>query len=152
MNFWQKGILVVVLLVNFGCISEQSRTYRTLAVTFFRKSSAQQIQEFSHYSIDKQYAIYRCGTEYIHPPAFYLAYPFAAGGKPVVDLLVAKLLDHDTEDEAVMHITYVFAVMREKGIYEARKNDELMKILVKRIALMEDNYCRKYTKELAGSL
>ena len=142
MPSFYKSLFVLLLVACVGCRTEQEREYRTLAVTFFRMPLKKQMEEFSRYDVEKQYVVFICGNQYIHPPATYLAGPFAMEGEKVVSFLTEKLQSAD-DDQTVRDIILVFAEMSRRKTYEVGANKDLMGILTNRVAQMKDPEWRR---------
>lgn len=142
-------VFAVFLLVSFvvciGCATGQERTYSDLAKTFFRLPTKQQQIEFRQYDMEKQYEVYICGNQYIHPPAIYLARTFALRGESLSEFLVEKF--QQANDETVRDITLVFSEMSRQKTYDVAADSELMRLLTNRIDKVKDDFWRNLIKE-----
>lgn len=117
-----------------------------LANTFFRKPLRITISEFSDYDVDKQYAIYICGNQYMHPPMIHLAEPFAKQGEKVVDFLKARLLEAD-DDLTIRDIVLVFAEMNRQESYDVPGDSDLMRVLEEKVRSMKDPFWRQLSEQ-----
>ncbi|HTZ38598.1 MAG TPA: hypothetical protein VMB77_00455 [Syntrophales bacterium] len=106
--------------------------------TIYGKNSLQfRKDDFSSYDIDKQYAIFICGNQYVHPPAMYLAELFAREGGRVVEFLRIKLLEAN-EDLTIRDLVLVFVEMSRLKTYDVASDDELMRLMTDRVEGMKD--------------
>ena len=104
---------------------------------FFRTpDSQQQIQEFRKKNLDEKYDLYLWGCQVIHPPALYLARPFAEEGPTVVPFLEKKLESAKDED-TVRDIALVLSYVAELKRYDFSKNPQLMELLERRAHAMQ---------------
>ena len=130
------GIAVLLSLGAAGCWGGRNhvRGYdcSELAKIFFRKPIKTTIAEFGDYDVEKQYAIYICGNQYMHPPMIHLAEPFASEGEKIVDFLKARLLEAD-DDLTVRDIVVVFAEMRIQKTYNVAGDGDLMEIMQEKV-------------------
>jgi hypothetical protein len=101
---------------------------RRLTRTFFRQPVSAQIEKFREYDLAKQYDIYLCGTQSIHPPATYLAEPIARQGGRAVTVLKAKLAEARS-DHTIRDLLFVFDQMQALGSYDVHSDQELMKVI-----------------------
>jgi hypothetical protein len=116
------------------------------AKTFFRKPLKATIAEFSDYDVDKQYAIYICGNQYMHPPMIHLAEPFAKEGEKVVDFLKARLLEA-SDDPTVRDIVLVFTWMARQKTYDVVGDSNLMRITEERVSRINDPDWRRLSEQ-----
>lgn len=144
------GIVVLLSLGAAGCWGGRNhvRGYdcSELAKTFFRKPLKATIAEFGDYDVEKQYAIYICGNQYMHPPMIHLAEPFAREGEKVVDFLKARLLETD-DDLTVRDIVVVFAEMRIQKTYNVAGDGDLMKIIQEKVSSMKNPDWRRLSEQ-----
>lgn len=82
------------------------------------------LAEVRGYPIDKQYAVFICGVQYMRPPAWEMAQPFASNGNAAAEFLVRKLpLIRD--GTTIENIVSLLGDMNARGVYELKKNSEL---------------------------
>jgi hypothetical protein len=134
----------IVVLLSFGMAGcamagDHVRGYdcSEFANTFFKKPLKATIAEFSDYDVDKQYAIYICGNQYMHPPMIHLAEPFAKEGEKVVDFLKARLLEA-RDDLTVRDIVLVFTWMARQKTYDVAGDSNLMRITEEKVSRMKN--------------
>jgi len=117
---------------------------------YFQLSMASQIAEFKNHSIDEQYELYIYGNQVVHPPAIYLARPFAEQGSSIVPLLSAKL--RATEKETTIRdIAAVFSEVSKLKLYDFSKDPELMQLLDQRANAMHGVW-KKTTLEMISQI
>lgn len=135
------SFIVLLSFVAAGCSGAnnhiQGYDCPELAKTFFRKSLRTTIAEFRDFDVDKQYAIYICGNQFVHPPMIHLAEPFARGGEKVANYLKIRLLE-TTNDLTVRDIILVFAEMSRQKTYDVAGDSNLMEILLEKVSSMKD--------------
>jgi len=144
------SLAVLLLLGTTGCCGgrEQVRGYDCceLAKSFFRKPLKATMAEFGDFGVEKQYAIFICGNQHMHPPMIHLAEPFAREGEKVVAFLKARLLEAD-DDLTVRDIVLVFNWMAREKTYDVAGDGALMKILQEKIGSMEDADWRRLSEQ-----
>jgi hypothetical protein len=96
--------------------------------------------------VDKQYAIYICGNQYMHPPMIHLAEPFAKEGEKVVDFLKPRLLEA-SDDLIVRDIVLVFTWMARQKTYDVAGDSNLMRITEERVSQMKDPDWRRLSEQ-----
>lgn len=79
------------------CSSNAAPVNREACLKFFFQPVSEQKVQFKSRPIDEQYDLFICGNQLIHPPAKYLARPFAERGPEIVSYLHKKLLKVDNE-------------------------------------------------------
>ena len=122
-------IIFTVLLLLCGCVSNASDVQPNKMVSdFYRLSMSEQMRQFSDHTLDEQYELYIFGNKVVHPPATYLAEPFARRGANVVPFLKAKL-KAETEEARIRDITFVFTEMARLRLYDFSRDVELMDLL-----------------------
>jgi hypothetical protein len=125
------------------------RSHQAVVDAFYAKSVKDRIETFSRYSFDEQYAIYLYGNQIQHPPALYLADPFAAEGKGVVDAL-AKRLAGTSDDLTIRDLVIVFAAMNRQKTYDVRGDGRLRKLVTESVQRMKDpDWKRIVAKEIS---
>lgn len=105
--------------------------------TFYQKPLKERIAAFESYGLENQYQIFICGNQVIHPPAIYLAEPFAKQGGAVVPLLKLKL-EHADDDLTIRDIVLVFAEMHRQRSYDFSKDTGVVKLMTKKVNGMHD--------------
>jgi len=144
------SLAVLLLLSATGCHGgrEHVRGYNCseLAKTYFSKPLKSTIDDFSDYNVEKQYAIFICGNQYMHPPMLHLAEPFAREGEKIVPFLKARLLEAD-DDLTVRDIVLVFNWMAREKTYDVAGDGDLMKILQAKINSMKDADWRRLSEQ-----
>lgn len=141
---------LLLLFGMAGCSSASSnvRGYdcSELAKTFFRKPLKTTLVEFGDYDVDKQYAIYICGNQYMHPPMIHLAEPFAKEGEKVVDFLKARLLEAD-DDLTIRDIVLVFAEMKLQKTHDVAGDSDLMRLIEEKVRGMKNPDWRQLSEQ-----
>ncbi len=127
------------------------RVCRKLERTYFRNPIRQTIREFSARPLADQYAIYLCGTQFIHPPALELAGPFAAQGPPAAAFLKGRLAA-TVEDLDVRDILQVFREMKRQHTYSAASDDSLMFLIRAKSGSISNPYWRDYVAAIVREL
>jgi hypothetical protein len=76
----------------FGCQphADGVKESKLIRHFFLDMSEDDQEREFKNYSLDEQYNLYIWGNQVVHPPAMYLAKPFAQQGPTIVPFLMKK--------------------------------------------------------------
>jgi hypothetical protein len=111
--------------------------YQRVVDAFYEKSLKERISDFPRYSFEERYAIYLYGNQVQHPPAIYLADPFAAQGKSIV-LLLSDRLRAATDDLTIRDIVMVFSAMGRAKTYDVAGDEQLMKLLEGSAKRMKD--------------
>jgi len=153
MMLWSRNVVAVLVLLLVGCtgygkqhtLSDSS--CNSIAKTYFSKPLKQTIQDFTGYALNTQYVIYICGNQHIHPPALYLAAPFASQGKKVVDLLSNKIAS-GVDDLTVRDILQVFVEMDRQKTYDVRSDEKVIETLTERVRNISDPRWKGYCEDL----
>jgi len=117
-----------------------------LATTFFRQPFETRITDFARRELLDQYTIFICGNQFMHPPAQYLAEPFARRGGAIVPFLRAKLADaHD--DLTVRDIVLVFTEMSRQRYYDVSKDSDLIHQMREAAARMKNQGWKTITEQ-----
>jgi hypothetical protein len=124
---------------------------RQLAETFFEKPLRQTIADFAQYDLPRQYEIYICGNQYMHPPALHLAAPFAAEGSRAALFLRDKLRS-SSDDVTTRDIIRVFAEMQRQQSYDVAGDVQLMSLLRERADTVSNKYWRQYVSNLVAKI
>lgn len=97
--------------------------------------------------LDRQYIIYVCGNQEVHPPTMYLVEPFAKEGGIAVPFLTKKLTE-TRRDSSVRDIIYVFSEMQTRKTYDVVGDKALLGLIKKRASEIQDKFWREYTQKL----
>jgi hypothetical protein len=95
-------------------------------------STSEQVQKFKNYSLDEQYEIFLFGNQAVHPPAVYLANPFAEQGPIIVQFLKVKL-KNARKEVTIRDIVSVFSELARMNLYDFSKDSELMGLLDRKV-------------------
>ncbi len=128
-SFFVTVLFVFTLQCSFTMGNSAKRQCDVWIKTFFREPVKEQLKKFSTFSIDDQYSVLICGNQVLHPPALYLAEPFAEKGRIVLDFLKAKLRQA-TDDLTIRDIIYVFTVMNRQGAHDVVGDGDLMALIM----------------------
>jgi len=135
------SLCVLSLLSATGCAAANMRVgeYKCSQLTeyFYGKPPSDRIARFVAADLEKQYAIYICGNQYLEPPATYLAEPFARKGGGTVEFLKDKL-SRASDDGTVRDVVLVFKEMSRQRTSNVAGDSELMKVIDDRVAAMKD--------------
>lgn len=115
--------------------------------TFFRMPTKEQIEQFGSYDTKTQYDIFICGNQIIHPPAIYLARPFALEGEKVAKFLKKKL-SQTKDDKTVRDIILVFMRMCILNSYDVSSNSELMSLIKDKAERIKDDDWRNVVEKM----
>jgi len=157
MNFFMQvtWVVLVALVSGYG-FAEDSHLRGECSPwmsTFYGKPIKERIAAFDSYSIDDQYQIFICGNQMLHPPAIYLARPFAGRGESAVPLLKEKLIQAG-DDLTIRDIVRVFVEMKRLSTYDASKDAFLAALISRKVAGMHDSGWRgiaqKNVNEILG--
>lgn len=119
------------------------QTCDKLARTYFRKSLRQRIDDFTSNALAEQYNIYICGNQHRHPPALYLAPPFASEGARAAAFLRERLAN-TRDDLTIKDIIMVFVEMTRQHSYDVARDEELMPLIRQKAMTIEEPYWRGY--------
>jgi len=162
MSTMKTQILVIVLLLEMispwgsakCAVRRQVGTFSCSDLTdviYGEKSLQYRGNDFSNYDIDKQYAIYICGNQFVHPPMLYLAELFAKEGNKVVGYLKLKLLDAN-DDLTIRDLVLVFNEMSRLKSYDVANDDELMHLVSQKVEGMKDPGWKQTTQEMVAEI
>lgn len=88
-----RQMLKIVLCWLAISLAQAAPMTKARCLDFFRQTVSEQIVSFQTRDIEEQYSLYIFGNQVIHPPATYLARPFAQRGADVVPFLRHKLAE-----------------------------------------------------------
>jgi hypothetical protein len=128
--------LLSVGLVGWPLVAYTGDMQRVID-TFYGQTTKEQVASFSGYPLEEQYAIYIYGNQVRHPPAIYLAAPFARAGDKVVPFLLGRLKSAK-DDPTVRDLVLVFSEMNRQTTYDVAGDAELMRQLESSIAAMKN--------------
>jgi hypothetical protein len=115
-----------------------------LAKTFFRLPVTQQLKEFQAYSVERQYDVYICGNQTMHPPAVYLATTLASRGGEAVGFLKERL-EMARDDRTIRDLVRVFTEMNRLKTYDVSGDKALMRMLVEAVSRMTNEGWKQMT-------
>ena len=147
-------VLSIILVITgvFGAPSCSSAEitvgkYRCSSLTsyFYGDSMKVRVARFAAADVEKRYAIYICGNQFIEPPATYLADPFAQEGVKVVGFLKSKLLQA-RDDGSIRDIVNIFSAMRRQHAYDVAMDAELMQVIRASASGMRDPYWKQFVE------
>jgi hypothetical protein len=147
-----KRLFIIVWILG-SCVAwakppdVPSRVCKELSKTYFKQSRQEMNDSLAGLDLERQYEIYVCGSQYIHPPILGLVKPFAAQGTPVVNLLRRKLVTVGG-DLTVRDIVRVLVEMKRQQVVDARNDVELMGLLDARIEKMKSPEWREITRQM----
>ena len=138
----------------WSCVIAAEQTpwhaHKNVVDAFYTKSLKERISAFPRYSFDDQYAIYLYGNQVQHPPAIYLADPFAARGQSIV-LPLSDRLKAATDDLTIRDIVMVFSAMSRDKTYNVSGDERLMKLLRESAERMKQSGWKQIVeKEISG--
>lgn len=118
---------------------------------FYGRSVSDRINDFAKHPVEKQFAIFVCGNQVIHPPPLYLVTPLANNGGGLVDLLIGELLEA-RDDLIIRDIVFIVSEMSRLRTYEARRNVRLMSIMEMRVKGMRNPDWKSVTEKMLGEV
>ena len=132
-----KIIYAIFSILLIGCVSNgPDMKYEKMISTFFKMTSTEQIEQFSGYRLDEQYEIFIFGNQVVHPPAVYLAEPFAEGGVDIIPFLKSKL-ESTQKDVTIRDIVTIFSEMRRLKIHDFSKDQGLIELIENKVNAMD---------------
>ncbi|MEJ1962967.1 MAG: hypothetical protein WDO56_16020 [Gammaproteobacteria bacterium] len=143
--------IFLVLMVIFGgaCVpmvradAPELEVCGELADTYFSKSLKQTIDAFTGHDLETQHKIYLCGHRFMHPPALYLAAPFASEGEPAAIFLKRKLAAASSTS-TIRDILNVYSEMERQQTYDAKHDTALRRLRDRKISTIRDSYWLEY--------
>ncbi len=144
------SLWVLSLLSATGCAAANMRVgeYKCSQLTeyFYGKPPNERVSQFVASDLEKQYAIYICGNQYLEPPATYLAEPFAREGGRIVGFLKAKLMAAHG-DLTIRDILLVFSEMSRRKSYNVAGDTDLMKVITEGVDRVKDPFWKKTSEQ-----
>ena len=119
--------------------------------TWLHKAPSDVSRRLPSESLETQYSVYLCGTQYMHPPAKYLAEPLASQGEQMATFLRQKLIEHP-DDVTTNGIVRVFDAMQWQGTYDVRGDTALMALLQEKVQAIRDPYWRGQTEVMLARI
>jgi hypothetical protein len=113
---------------------------------YSNRSQEDRLKEIQTYSIDKQYAAFICGVQYVRPPQWDTAEPFAEKGDSAAEFLVGKL-PKIQDDLTIGNIVTLVNHMDAKEALQLRSGDDLVQALELAVSRMKDGVQRQHAKE-----
>jgi hypothetical protein len=113
---------------------------------FYGKSEKARVDEFAHYDVAKQYAVFICARDYIEPPALEFVGPFALNGEKAIGFLKARLMDAP-DDSTIQYIVYALDEMVRLETYDVAGDKDLMRLVDERVKGMKDPFWKKMTEK-----
>ncbi len=147
----------VLLLLATGCRGSATEVdgYRCAdfvrSSVYYGRSVEVRLAEINSYPIDKQYAVFICGVQYVRPPQWEAAQPFAAHGNATAEFLVRKLpLVRD--DTTIENIVTLVGDMDARGVYETAKDSELARALERAVSGMKNQVQKMHAQNALDQL
>jgi len=138
------------LFFLMGCVPHSADVKPTkVSVDFFKLSISERIKQFKNHTLEDQYELYLVGNQIVHPPAIYLAEPFAEQG-PIVVPFLKKKLEVAKEEVTIRDISLVMFTLSQKKLYDFSKDNELMDLLAQRANNMEGMWKDITLKNISG--
>lgn len=148
MSAFSKTVVILMLLSNagYGVASSLKKECRPLVQTFFQMPLKERMKKFGSYELEEQYRIFICGNQVMHPPAIYLAGPFAQQGAPAVVFLKEKLANAN-DDLTIRDIVLVFTEMKRRNTYDVAEDQALITLIAGSVEKMQDKDWKRMTQE-----
>lgn len=127
--------------------------YKCLRLTsyFYGEPLKARLAQFSDADLEKQFAIYICGSQYLEPPAMYFVTPFAQEGRTAANFLRTKLLQ-TKDDGTIRDIIMVFSEMQRAGTYPVASDRELMQVIRNGAARITDTAWRHFVERRVNQI
>jgi hypothetical protein len=147
------GALLILCVTDCSAADLHVGTYKCSQLTeyFYGKPLKARLAQFADADLDKQYAIYICGNQYLEPPATYFARLLAREGGKVVGFLKKKL-SQANDDGTIRDVIAVFAEMNGQKTYAVSDDQELMKLMTGSVARMRDDGWRRITEGMVSEI
>ena len=148
-------IFSVFLFGGLGCkeVSDEVKSGQChkWTNTFFRIPTKEQIEKFGSYDIETQYEIFICGNQTIHPPAIYLARPFALQGEKAADFLKVKLYE-TKNDHTIRDVILVFETMCVLNTYDVASDSELIRLFKNKTEIIKNDDWRIIVEQMVNRI
>jgi hypothetical protein len=149
------SLSVLSLLSATSCAAENMRVgeYKCSQLTeyFYGKPLNVRVSQFVAADLEKQYAIYICGNQYLEPPAAYLAESFAREGAGIVGFLKNKL-SLASDDGTIRDVVLVFEEMSRQRAYNVAGDTDLMKVITEAVDRVKDPFWKKTAEQSLGEI
>jgi hypothetical protein len=122
-----------------------------LVKSFFQLQHNEQVTQFSHFDLNRQFVTYICGMRSIHPSTLYLVDAFAKEGRAAFPFLAKKLIETKT-DASFRDILQIFGEMQRTKTYDAAAEKDLMIFMERRASEVQDKFWREYTEKLISDI
>lgn len=132
-------IICTIIFILCGCVSNGDNLKHSKLVSDFYHtyiSPSERIKQFKNYSLDEQYELFLFGNQVVHPPATYLATPFAKQGPVIVPFLKTKL-ESAQKEVTIRDIVAVLSELARLKLYDFSKDHDLMDLLERRAKEMD---------------
>lgn len=148
MNMLSRTIAILMLLANAGCgmAAGLKKECKPIVQTFFQMPLKDRMEKFGTYTLEEQYRIFICGNQVMHPPAIYLAGPFAKQGSRAVVLLKAKLASAK-DDLTIRDIILVFTEMQRRDTYDVAGDKALIALITDSVRVIQDKDWRRIAQQ-----
>jgi len=122
-------IIYCIFILLTGCASGVAEVQPNRIIEdFYRLPTSDQLKAFKTHSVEEQYDLFLFGNQAVHPPAIYLARPFAEQGARIVPFLKNKLIT--TRDETTIRdIITIFSELSHLKLYNFPKDAQLLDLL-----------------------
>ena len=130
-------IIYLIFMLLTGCTSSIGEVQPSRMIEdFYRLSTSEQLKVFKIHSVEEQYDLFLFGNQTVHPPAVYLARPFAEQGASIVPFLKGKLIA--TRDETTIRdITTILTELYYLKLYNFQEDADLLDVLDQKVNLMQ---------------
>ena len=146
-----KIIIILFALLVMACESNNADVVpNKYDHDFFRKTTSEQIVQFSKHSLEVQYELLVVGNQIVHPPAMYLIPEFAKHGEAAIPFLFEKLTQAK-EEASIRDIVAILAEMRRLKLYSETENSDLKKLIDNRVAAMSGQW-KEATEEMLADI
>jgi hypothetical protein len=147
------GALSVLSAAGCSASNPQVGEYTCSQLTeyFYGKPLKERVAQFVAADLEKQYAIYICGNQYLEPPAMYLAKPFAREGSSAVGFLKTKL-SQASDDGTIRDLVLVFEEMSKQRTYDVAGDGDLMGVIAASVGRVKDADWRQACERSLGEI
>lgn len=144
----RNALITLAILSSPGCgkASTLKNECRPLMQTFFQMPLRERMKKFASHEVEDQYRVFICGNQFMHPPAIYLAGPFAQQGAPAATFLKTKLAN-TKDDLTIRDIVLVFTEMKRRNTYDFSEDQALVTLISDRIGEMKNKDWKSVAQE-----
>lgn len=132
-------------------ISVNGHKCSRLTSYFYGEPLRIRLAQFSEADLEKQFAIYICGSQYLEPPAMYFVTTFAREGHNAAKFLRVKFLQ-TKDDGTIRDIITVFSEMQKEGTYPVASDRELMQVIHSSAARIRDAAWRQFVERKVNQI